>query len=97
MVALGDANIYGARFEYDPEDPDGYRSGIARVGQAAGGEALAVKLYEIPPGESLCPYHYEYEEEWLVVLDGAVHKKLFAARHSPERPPERPTTSESPT
>jgi uncharacterized cupin superfamily protein len=31
-----------------------------------------VKAFEIPPGESLCPYHYEYEEEWLVVLDGAV-------------------------
>jgi uncharacterized cupin superfamily protein len=70
--AVSAANIYSAQFEYDPDDPDGYRSGIARVGKAAGGEALVVKLFEIPPGESLCPYHYEYEEEWLVVLDGTV-------------------------
>jgi len=66
------ANVFGADFEYDETDPDGYRSGVARVGQAAGGEALVVKVYELPAGESLCPYHYEYEEEWLVVLDGAV-------------------------
>ena len=26
---------------------------------------------ELPPGELLCPYHYEYgEEEWLLVLSG---------------------------
>jgi uncharacterized cupin superfamily protein len=69
---VSEANIYRAQFEYDPGDPEGYQSGIARVGRAAGGQALAVKLFEIPPGESLCPYHYEYEEEWLVVLEGAV-------------------------
>jgi uncharacterized cupin superfamily protein len=66
------ANVFSASFEYDPSDPEGYRAGVARVGQAAGGEELAAKLFEIPPGESLCPYHYEYVEEWLVVLDGAV-------------------------
>lgn len=65
-------NIFSADFEYDPDDPEGYRGGIARVGQAAGGTELAVKLFEIPPGQSLCPYHYEYVEEWLVVLDGTL-------------------------
>jgi uncharacterized cupin superfamily protein len=63
-------NVFAARFEYDDEDPAGYRAGAARVGKAAGGEALNVKLYELPPGEALCPYHYEYEEEWLLVLEG---------------------------
>jgi uncharacterized cupin superfamily protein len=66
------ANVFSAEIEFDEGDPEGYRSGVARVGKAAGGAALAVKVYEIPPGESLCPYHYEYEEEWLLVLDGAV-------------------------
>jgi uncharacterized cupin superfamily protein len=66
------ANVFTDEIEYDESDPDGYHSGVARVGKAAGGAALAVKAYEIPPGESLCPYHYEYEEEWLVVLHGAV-------------------------
>ncbi len=65
-------NVFGVDFEYDESDPAGFRSGVAAVGKAAGGEALTVKLYEVPPGENLCPYHYEYEEEWLVVLDGAV-------------------------
>ena len=28
-------------------------------------------VYELPPGQAICPYHYEYgEEEWLLVLDG---------------------------
>ncbi|MGH2973521.1 MAG: cupin domain-containing protein [Solirubrobacterales bacterium] len=65
-------NVFTSDLEYDGTDPAGYRSGLADVGKAAGGEALAVKVYEIPAGESLCPYHYEYEEEWLVVLDGTI-------------------------
>jgi len=65
-------NVFSADCEFDAADPAGYRSGVARVGQEAGGEALVVKVFELPPGEAVCPYHYEYEEEWLVVLDGAV-------------------------
>jgi uncharacterized cupin superfamily protein len=65
------ANLHLADFEYDDEDPPGFKCGAAKLGQAAGGEALAVKLYEVPGGESICPYHYEYEEEWLILLEGA--------------------------
>src|SRR5438309_7628322 len=64
------ANIFHADFEYDSDAPPGFEVGRARVGKAAGGEALSVKLFELPPWQSLCPYHYEYEEEWLIVLDG---------------------------
>ncbi len=71
-------NVFSAKFEYDPEDPDGYRTGFARVGAEAGAKELAVKLYEIPSGESLCPYHYEYVEEWLLVLDGELVLRLPA-------------------
>jgi len=66
------ANVFSDDFEYDETDPEGYRAGMARVGKTAGGENLAVKAFELPPGENLCPYHYEYEEEWLLVLDGDV-------------------------
>jgi uncharacterized cupin superfamily protein len=66
------ANVLHDDFEYDAADPEGYRSGVAQVGKLAGGEALAIKAFELPPGESVCPYHYEYEEEWLLVLEGAV-------------------------
>lgn len=66
------ANVFDDKYEYDESDPAGYRAGVAPVGKTAGGEALAVKSFELPPGESVCPYHYEYEEEWLLVLDGVV-------------------------
>jgi uncharacterized cupin superfamily protein len=79
---VGDPNVFEAEFEYDPEDLEGYKSGLARVGQAAGGEELAVKLIELPPGESVCPYHYEYVEEWLLVLDGTVDVRRTDGDHS---------------
>jgi len=32
---------------------------------------LGATVYELPPGQSNCPYHYEYgNEEWLIVLEG---------------------------
>src|ERR1041385_2249831 len=65
-------NVFEDEFEFDESDPEGFRAAMARVGQAAVGEALAVKAFVIPPGQSLCPYHYEYEEEWLLVLEGEV-------------------------
>jgi uncharacterized cupin superfamily protein len=79
---MADANVFDAEFEYDPEDPEGYKCGMARVGEAAGVEELAVKLFELPPGENLCPYHYEYVEEWLVVLDGTVDVRRTDGNHS---------------
>lgn len=66
------ANVLTLACDYDRTDPGGYRSGKADVGQVVGGDALAVKVYELPAGESVCPYHYEYEEEWLLVLGGTV-------------------------
>jgi uncharacterized cupin superfamily protein len=66
------ANVLKDECEYEETDPEGYRSAFARVGKAAGGKALSVKVYEMPAGQSICPYHYEYEEEWLLVLDGRV-------------------------
>jgi uncharacterized cupin superfamily protein len=63
-------NLYDQQFEYDDADPAGYRCGVARVSRAAGGKDIVIKEFQIPPGETLCPYHYEYEEEWLLVLEG---------------------------
>ena len=64
--------MYSDDCRLDGDEPDGYLAGAAGVGAAAGGEALAVKVFELPAGQSVCPYHYEYEEEWLVVLVGSV-------------------------
>jgi uncharacterized cupin superfamily protein len=77
-------NILRAEFEYDDADPPGYRAGIVRVGREAGGQELAVKLFELPAGEGLCPYHYEYVEEWLIVLDGPVAVRTPDGTHELE-------------
>jgi uncharacterized cupin superfamily protein len=59
--------------EYDESDPEGYRAGMARFGPALGASQMGASVYELPPGQSICPYHYEYpEEEWLFVLGGRV-------------------------
>ena len=42
-----------------------------RFGPAIGASRLGGSVYDLPPGQSICPYHYEYpEEEWLLVLEG---------------------------
>jgi uncharacterized cupin superfamily protein len=64
--------VYSDDCRLDGGEPGGYLAGAASVGAAVGGEALAVKVFELPAGQSVCPYHYEYEEEWLVVLEGSV-------------------------
>ena len=65
-------NIAEPEFVYDPEDPEGFRSGMGRYGPALGAKRTGSSVYEIPPGQALCPYHYEYaEEEWLLVLEGS--------------------------
>jgi uncharacterized cupin superfamily protein len=66
------ASFLNESFAYDTSDPSGYRAGQLDVSQLPGARALVVKVFELPCGQSVCPYHYEYEEEWLVVLDGAV-------------------------
>lgn len=64
-------NLTRPDFEHDPEDPGGFRAGMMRLGKAAGAEVTGITVYELPPGEAICPYHYEWgEEEWLLVLEG---------------------------
>jgi uncharacterized cupin superfamily protein len=64
-------NLRAADVEYDPADPEGYRAGMARFGSLLGATMLGGTIYELPEGQSVCPYHYEYgNEEWLIVLDG---------------------------
>jgi uncharacterized cupin superfamily protein len=64
-------NIATPEFAYDAEDPEGFRAGMLRLGKELGASRTGTSLYELPPGQSICPYHYEYpEEEWLIVLSG---------------------------
>jgi uncharacterized cupin superfamily protein len=64
-------NLDTGEVEFDESDPEGFRAGMARFGLSIGATMLGGSLYELPPGQSNCPYHYEYgNEEWLVVLEG---------------------------
>lgn len=67
-----------AKGEYDERDPEGYRCAELPFGKAAGGKELAVRLFEMQPGQALCPYHYEYVEEWLMVVSGQVQVRTPA-------------------
>jgi uncharacterized cupin superfamily protein len=64
-------DISDPEFNYDPADAAGFRAGLLRAGPLLGARRTGASVYELPPGEALCPYHYEHgEEEWLLVLDG---------------------------
>ena len=64
-------NLFDAELETDADDPDGYRAASLRTAALLGGEHIALNIFVLPPGESLCPYHYESgEEEWIIVLTG---------------------------
>ena len=70
-MALRRANFLNPELQSDDDDIDGFRAAYDRFGPRIGGDKLGTTLYELPPGEAVCPYHYEYpEEEWLLVLSG---------------------------
>ncbi|HEX3803439.1 MAG TPA: cupin domain-containing protein [Solirubrobacteraceae bacterium] len=51
---------------------DAVIEGRVDVAGAAGSTGARMYLYDIAPGESSCPYHYEYVDEWLLVVAGSV-------------------------
>src|SRR6266542_1315957 len=65
-------NLFAEQQEWDGEqDRDCYRHRVARIGGRLGAEGLGASLYELPPGESTWPYHYEHaSEEWVLVVVG---------------------------
>jgi uncharacterized cupin superfamily protein len=62
MLDVAEINIFSA------DNPEG-RIDAAGV---LGSTATAMYVYDLSPGQSACPYHYEYEEEWLLVVDGSI-------------------------
>jgi uncharacterized cupin superfamily protein len=55
------------------------------VARAVGSTATAMFLYDLAPGESSSPYHYEYEEEWLLVVDGTIVVRAPDGEHTLRR------------
>jgi uncharacterized cupin superfamily protein len=59
--------------------------GRVDVGRALGSTATLMFIYDLGPGRSSCPYHYEYEEEWLLVVDGTIVVRAPDGEHTLER------------
>ena len=56
----------------DGEERDGYASRERLVAEELGAKLWGGTLFELSPGERICPYHWHVgEEEWLLVVAGA--------------------------
>jgi len=64
------ANIFEPEFEA-VDEPPGYVCRGAEVAKQAGAQRLGATLYELEPGNSICPYHWHAaNEELLIAFDG---------------------------
>lgn len=64
-------NVFDVEVNWADDDPDGYRTADSRLTAELGGEQIVFNVFEMAPGQSLCPYHYEDGcEEWIIVLTG---------------------------
>jgi len=55
------------------------------VAQLLGSSAFTMFVYDLDPGRSSSPYHYEYEEEWLLVVDGTLVLRAPDGEHALQR------------
>ncbi len=55
------------------------------VAAALGSSETAMFVYDLDPGTSSSPYHYEYAEEWLLVVEGTVAVRTPDGEHTLER------------
>jgi uncharacterized cupin superfamily protein len=65
-------NIFEAELRRDADDPEGYCAAYLKLAPEIGASTMAGTVYELEPGNSNCPYHYESDEEWLLVLEGTL-------------------------
>ncbi|HEY0417586.1 MAG TPA: cupin domain-containing protein [Gaiellaceae bacterium] len=57
--------------ELPERDDPGHAFRRRFLGEAVGAERTGFAVYELAPGQTAWPYHYELsEEEWLFVVDG---------------------------
>ena len=55
------------------------------VAEEVGSRDFAMFVYDVPAGEASAPYHYEYDEEWLLVVEGEVVVRTPDGEHTLER------------
>jgi uncharacterized cupin superfamily protein len=66
------ANVFEPDFDpADDNDEPGFVNRRARIGRQVGAERIGASVYELPPHQALCPYHWEAgNEEMVIVLSG---------------------------
>ena len=63
-------NVFSGDLD-EHQEREGFTLDGASVGLDAGAERLGASIYELPPGQANCPYHYHLaNEEMLIVLRG---------------------------
>ena len=71
MSELRKVNLFGVAVERQSQRPEGYRLAQSRLAPQVGASKIGATVYDLPPGQSSFPYHYEYGcEEWLLVVAG---------------------------
>ena len=72
--AMQTFNLFHGETDIPPDgtEPPGYLASAARLGPKLGASRLGMSIYDLPPGEAICPYHFEWtDEEWLIVVSGS--------------------------
>jgi uncharacterized cupin superfamily protein len=67
-------NLFKGETDVGPDgtEPPGYLAHAVRLGPKLGASRLGMSIYDLPPGEAICPYHFEWtDEEWLIVVAGS--------------------------
>ena len=55
------------------------------VARQLGSTGSLMFVYDLDPGTSSSPYHYEYEEEWLLVVEGTLVLRVPDGEHALQR------------
>jgi uncharacterized cupin superfamily protein len=72
-MAMKTFNLFNGETESVPAGAPGDQGRAARVGSKLGASRLGMSVYDLPPGEAIGPFHFEWtDEEWLIALAGSV-------------------------
>jgi len=64
-------NLFHGETAADDSDPPGFGARSAQLAPKFGASRLAMTVYDLPPGQAICPYHFHWgDEEWLIVVSG---------------------------
>ena len=70
-MALQTFNLFNGETDEVPPGAPGDRGRAARVGSKLRASRLGMSIYELPQGEAIGPYHFEWtDEEWLIAVAG---------------------------